>query len=159
MIRVFLMLALVAIAPPAFAQSGSSGGVQQHAALGQAAYSHAKKALPEGFHDFIPMANYRSSGFALKDVFCDKWEKILSIHKRVKKWEATVYAKVDAYELALQEVIQENGGKPICRWATVEDTTEAIATRGYVEKIGTKEILQPVRIHRHRNGTYTGYHL
>ena len=160
MIRAFLLFlfAALAIAPPAFAQSGNTGGIQLHAALGQSAYTHERKALPEGFHDFVQISNYRA-GAPLRDVFCKQWEKVLSVHKRVKKWEASGRIKADAYELALQEVVLENGRKPVCWWGTVEDTTEAIATRGYVEKVGTQEVLRPVRIHRLRNGTYAGYHL
>ena len=158
MYRIFLIVIMLNCAAIARAQH-STEGIESSRTFGDALAAQQTKVFPVGFHDFEPVPEYRAASTRTRDIFCSDWRKTLSLHKRIREWQLQGRGKGEAYELSLKEVLEANRPTRVCWWDDQEDTTDAVATRGYVELVDGKEVLRPVRIHRFRNGIYVGYHL
>lgn len=137
----------------------SSDASDRHT-YGRAAYSHAWKALPSGYHDFVPIRGFMHEG-PITDAFCSQWEKVISVHRRVfERASADPHVGIESHLMNAVRAVNVANGSEVCWFGTANVASTHIARRGYTDGRG---ILRPVVIlqlvtHDGRRRFYGGYH-
>ncbi len=133
----------------------------QYVSIGRQAYTGDLKLMPTGYYDFVEFNLFNASSY-MEDAFCDQWEKVISVHKRVreKMQENQLhprYTVLDAIAEAVYDVNIANKQR-VCWLKVVNMAVTHVARRGYKDD---HSVLRPVVIFRvvsEGRIIYGGYH-